>query len=268
MVTGGGMSIDIQRNLMVVVSKNGNSASNAEYMFRTGSYGSYMESAIYDEIFQQPGAGISAVSIIKLATQQGIPIFTVNKNNINSILPLLQVDSTIKADIANAVNAGKYVMIPQQNISHNGWIGVGYIILDPNTGAGAYMISGGQAGGWSPIDWFNNLGAAGKFITIVILGLVAAVVITLLIVAIVYLSTAIIGFILATVVPALYLLSALAFMTWQSLRTALLISCIITSLEIWNKYTPDPNPIPGNKDIPVLIGLTSLLIMIIACIPK
>ena len=33
------------------------------------------------------------------------------------------------------------------------------------------MISGGQAGGWSPIDWFNNLGAAGKVITIIILGL-------------------------------------------------------------------------------------------------
>lgn len=30
----------------------------------------------------------------------------------------------------------------------NGWTGCGYIIIDPNTGAGAYMISGGMNGSW------------------------------------------------------------------------------------------------------------------------
>ena len=130
------------------------------------------------------------------------------------------------------------------------------------------MISGGQAGGWSPIDWFNNLGAAGKVITIIILGPVAAVVITLLIVAIVKLSAAIIGFIIASVIPMIYYLSALAFITWSTLRATMFISCIITALEIWSKYTPDPNPIPGNEDVPVLIGITTLLIMINACIQK
>jgi len=39
-------------------------------------------------------------------------------------------------------------MVSKTNITYNGWTGVGYIIIDPDTGAGAYMISGGMSGGW------------------------------------------------------------------------------------------------------------------------
>ncbi|MEW5837730.1 MAG: hypothetical protein AB1717_02725 [Pseudomonadota bacterium] len=35
----------------------------------------------------------------------------------------------------------------QADITVNGWTGSGYIILDPETGAGAYKISGGMNGG-------------------------------------------------------------------------------------------------------------------------
>ena len=49
-------------------------------------------------------------------------------------------------DIRNSVNAGKKVFISKTNVQYNDWYGVGYIILDPTTGAGAYMISGGLAG--------------------------------------------------------------------------------------------------------------------------
>jgi hypothetical protein len=63
--------------------------------------------------------------------------------------------------VHNAVNAGKLVVIPKSNISYAGWNGCGYIILDPNTGAGAYMISSGASGSntnidksiWTVFDW-------------------------------------------------------------------------------------------------------------------
>jgi len=35
------------------------------------------------------------------------------------------------------------VTVSKTNITYNGWTGCGYIIIDPDTGAGAYMISGG-----------------------------------------------------------------------------------------------------------------------------
>jgi len=45
------------------------------------------------------------------------------------------------------VSHGKTVLVPETNIEAGPWVGVGYIIQDEATGAGAYMISGGAAGG-------------------------------------------------------------------------------------------------------------------------
>ena len=59
-------------------------------------------------------------------------------------------------DIRNGVNAGKTVTVHDTQITLNGWSGTGYIILDPNTGAGAYMIGGGLDGG-STLLKDNNL---------------------------------------------------------------------------------------------------------------
>ena len=270
-VNPSGLAMDADRLLSVVQSLDGNAEKSKQFMMSSGMSSSALEHSVPEQLFstpENPAYGISAVKALQIANNQGIPIYTINQTNISTILPQLQLDNGTKIDIQNAVNAGKEVTVSKSEIYFYGWTGVGYIIIDPNTGAGAYMISGGQAGGWSPIDWFNNLGAAGKVITIIILGLVAAVVITLLIVAIVKLSAAIIGFIIASVIPMIYYLSALAFITWSTLRATMFISCIITALEIWSKYTPDPNPIPGNEDVPVLIGITTLLIMINACIQK
>lgn len=50
------------------------------------------------------------------------------------------------AEIADAINAGRQVITSQHNISHAGWTGAGYIIVDMQTGAGAYKISGGENG--------------------------------------------------------------------------------------------------------------------------
>jgi hypothetical protein len=61
-------------------------------------------------------------------------------------MPQLQVDGETKTDIRNAVNAGKEATVQQSDITFNGWTGHGYIVIDPETGAGAYMIAGGMSG--------------------------------------------------------------------------------------------------------------------------
>jgi hypothetical protein len=90
---------------------------------------------------------LQAIRGFRHANQIGIPIYTIDSNNINNILPLLSVSQDVIADIQNAVASGKIVTIPQRTIQYYDWRGEGYIITDPNTGAGAYMISGGLAGG-------------------------------------------------------------------------------------------------------------------------
>ena len=55
-------------------------------------------------------------------------------------------------DIRNGVNAGKTVTVHDTQITLNGWSGTGYTILDPESGAGAYMIGVGLDGGFTTIQ--------------------------------------------------------------------------------------------------------------------
>lgn len=53
----------------------------------------------------------------------------------------------MKADVQNLVAAGRIVTVPERDIVVGDWQGAGYIAIDPATGAGGYIISGGLAGG-------------------------------------------------------------------------------------------------------------------------
>jgi hypothetical protein len=55
------------------------------------------------------------------------------------------VSKDIKNGIKEAALAGNLVVVPKDDISYYGWNGVGYIVLNPNTYEGAYLISGGSS---------------------------------------------------------------------------------------------------------------------------
>ncbi len=88
-----------------------------------------------------------SVKILQVASEQGVPIYSINASNVDAILPRLQVSQEVRDAVRNAVVQGREVIIPERNIQYYNWTGIGYIVLDPETGAGAYMISGGKAGG-------------------------------------------------------------------------------------------------------------------------
>jgi len=106
---------------------------------------SLWEDLILESFFNIPS--VSAARLLKIASQQGIPLYTIDKSNIDLVLPQLQVSQEVVDDVKNAVNADKKVIISKSNIQYNDWNGVGYIILDPVQGSAAYKISGGLAGG-------------------------------------------------------------------------------------------------------------------------
>lgn len=89
---------------------------------------------------------MSAVKAMQIAASKGQKIFTITKANKNKILPLLNHDSGSMQDINQALNAGKEVITHQSRINYKNWTGSGYAIIDPDTGAGAYLISGGANG--------------------------------------------------------------------------------------------------------------------------
>jgi hypothetical protein len=139
-----GVNMDVAMDRVIAVAKDGDTSKEKSYMGISGLVSSYHEHDIFEKI--DKFASTSAVRVLQVAAGNNIPIKLINATNIGEILPTLQVGPEIKADIQNAVNAGKEVTIPQSNVQINDWSGVGYIVKDTVTGAGAYMISGGLAG--------------------------------------------------------------------------------------------------------------------------
>ena len=91
--------------------------------------------------------GISAVKAIAIAQAEGQKIYTINKQNAQTALQKLPIGGEVGSEIRNAVNAGKEVTVHEKSIKKHGWKGFGYIVIDPETGAGAYLIEGSGNGG-------------------------------------------------------------------------------------------------------------------------
>ncbi len=148
-VSAGGLAMDLDRAMTLVKALDGDTEKPKQFMLASGMNSSALEHSVPEQLFstpEEPAYGISAIKALKIANDQGIPIYTIDQSNIATILPQLQVDSGTISDIQNAVNAGMAVTVSKKDITYNGWTGVGYIIIDPNTGDGAYMISGGLNG--------------------------------------------------------------------------------------------------------------------------
>jgi transglutaminase-like putative cysteine protease len=119
-----------------------------EFMMQAGYRGSIMEAVAFDQFEPDPERkSISAVQLIADSVTVGIPVYHVTAANAAAVVPLLSLDAPVMSDIRNAVAAGKSVLVPQRNLDRGTWRGVGYIVQDEETGAGAYLISGGAAGG-------------------------------------------------------------------------------------------------------------------------
>ena len=144
-VAQGCFMIDVDRNITIPASLAGDIDRIREFMVISGMTSSAWEHRIFEVFFDTPS--VSAVKLLKIANQQSIPVYTIDATNISQLLPTIQVSVEIKMEIQNAISVGKKVIIPHRQSQYYEWSGLGYIVLDPATGAGAYRISGGLEGG-------------------------------------------------------------------------------------------------------------------------
>lgn len=115
-----------------------------------------LEHRLFEDDFQ-----VESISTAKLfgLLRNGQPeteILTIDKSNIDTILPTLPFDENIKEDIQNSVNQNLTIRISQSEITYEDWSGVGYIIENPETGEAGYMLSMMIAGGmtaWERGKW-------------------------------------------------------------------------------------------------------------------
>ncbi|MDR1673997.1 MAG: hypothetical protein LBR54_00910, partial [Oscillospiraceae bacterium] len=144
-INEGGIFLDIGRDAHSVISNEGDKEDEKAYMLQGGMFASAMEHGVLEQM-----TGVESVSTIKTfeyAAANNIPMHTVTKENLSRELAMLTVSEYIKQDIRASVNSGKIVIIPESEITINQWSGVGYMVLDTDTFACGYMISGGLAGG-------------------------------------------------------------------------------------------------------------------------
>jgi transglutaminase-like putative cysteine protease len=149
-----GFMMDIDRVFMHVVAKDIDKAATLTFMKQVGLAQSACEHAVPEKLFADPTKaaddpvqprGISAVQALALAAAQGQRIYTLTAANAQS-LAQITIEPEAQAEIANALQSGKEVTVHQSPINQGGWVGSGYIVTDPETGAGAYKIVGGANG--------------------------------------------------------------------------------------------------------------------------
>jgi hypothetical protein len=117
----------------------------------SGTFSSLFENLVPEMMLSstdRPREGVSAAKALAYAEANGQTIYRIDQSNISSSLPIINVDYAAKSEIQNEVLKGNFVTIHEAPINIGGWVGSGYTIIDPDTGTGAYKISGGFNGGF------------------------------------------------------------------------------------------------------------------------
>lgn len=125
-------------------------ASKRQFVQKIGLLSSALEHAVPERMFATQGStsdGVSTVKALARAQAAGQRIYHIKQTNQVMALPNIHHNIQAMDEIRSALAVGKEVITHTDAISVPGWIGAGYIVLDPVTGNGAYKISGGANGG-------------------------------------------------------------------------------------------------------------------------
>lgn len=145
-----GVQIDVDRIATIDVDKGYDPRRVITARQLSGTVFSALEHRIPEGIFSTSGSGqqgLSAVRALQVAATQGQRIYSLTSSTAAS-LGDIEASPEVRQELANALSAGKHITVHAAPITTSGWTGHGYIISDPETGAGAYKISGGGNGGY------------------------------------------------------------------------------------------------------------------------
>jgi Family of unknown function (DUF6310) len=145
-----GHGVDVKLAQYSAMSRDGDPQKTRTFALTSGMQLSFVEGAALEEVFGSPlGKGSTTMRLIALANSTNMPIYHITGANWGTYRGVLQHPADVLTDIDNAVGEGLEVVIPQAQLTNNGWTGSGYIILDPVTGSGDYRINGGASGSYT-----------------------------------------------------------------------------------------------------------------------
>jgi transglutaminase superfamily protein len=139
--TKGSVGIDVKRNILSPVSTTGVGGQETIFMLTSGSFGSGGEHDVFEQLYEV--RAVSTERFLQLANLRGVPIFAINTQNVDRIIPRLSTFPVVTQNIIDSVNAGLIAIVPQRNQQYHNWSGMGWIVLDPATGSAGYLLAGG-----------------------------------------------------------------------------------------------------------------------------
>jgi len=159
-VKASGLTMDVDHMSSIRVDKDNNRERWVALNRAQGARMSAMEHLVPEEMYStddNPAHGISAVKALQLAAAEGQKIWTITQSNLSQAMAALNLSSSVEADIRNAVRTGKEVTAHEDTINFHGRPSAGYMVIDPKTGAGGYLIAGGENGGDIVDDYLSSL---------------------------------------------------------------------------------------------------------------
>lgn len=155
-ISQGGVAFDIP---IIMASANNDGDRDATRLFtlHTGYLSSALEHATPALMFAsqiqgdpQPDA-ISAIKALQIAMEAGQRIYQITRATMGTLLPNIRHGADAMNEIRAALNAGKLVVTHTDAVTVPGWRGAGYVILDQDSWAGAFKISGGKNGSYDKV---------------------------------------------------------------------------------------------------------------------
>jgi len=138
-----GIAIDADRRPSAPVGVFSREGEN-DFSLLSGLQGSVLESRIFEDALQIPS--VSTAPALQLAPGQGIPVLAIDRTNLD-VLAGLPLDESVVEEIQEAAGRGFHVRVPARPLTFQAWTGVGYLILDEETGETAWQLQGGHSGG-------------------------------------------------------------------------------------------------------------------------
>ncbi|WP_165074533.1 Ig-like domain repeat protein [Paludisphaera rhizosphaerae] len=142
------LSMDLMRDVIRAIPMPGQNA-NADISFQLlrGMTESFTEQYVMgtppatSTSFSILPVGI--VTVLQTARDQGVPLVFLSAQNRNQ-LEALAITPAARAFISQALDAGKFVLVPAQSVTINGEARVGWYEFDPSTGAAVDVMDNGE----------------------------------------------------------------------------------------------------------------------------
>jgi hypothetical protein len=143
-VNGVSMGMDLRDFIVTVQSRDGDAGAAASTLLNISTMSSAWESGIFQ--LTQDDPAISTEVLLAQASASGIPVAGITAGNASEALSHLNLPGAYVADIQAEANSGQLVMVPESQLTVNGWTGAAWAAFNPDGAIGEF-IGGGVAGG-------------------------------------------------------------------------------------------------------------------------